>query len=83
MPILVPLADLLGITRQTIVLGYAFGDGFTNMAYPTNAVLLISLGLTVVSYPAWIRWTARLWLVVLAVAVAFLALAVAIGYGPF
>jgi uncharacterized ion transporter superfamily protein YfcC len=83
MPILVPLADLLGLTRQTVVLGYAFGDGFTNMAYPTNAVLLISLGLTVVSYPVWIRWTARLWLVILALAVAFLALAVAIGYGPF
>lgn len=83
MPILVPLADLLGLTRQTIVLGYAFGDGFTNMAYPTNAVLLISLGLTVVSYPVWIRWTARLWLAILALAVAFLALAVAIGYGPF
>ncbi len=83
MPILVPLADLLGLTRQTIVLGYAFGDGFTNMAYPTNAVLLISLGLTVVSYPVWIRWTARLWLAILALAVAFLALAVGIGYGPF
>jgi uncharacterized ion transporter superfamily protein YfcC len=83
MPILVPLADLLGLTRQTIVLGYAFGDGFSNMVYPTNAVLLISLGLTVVSYPTWIRWTARLWLVILALAVAFLALAVAVGYGPF
>lgn len=83
MPILVPLADLLGLTRQAIVLGYAFGDGFSNMVYPTNAVLLISLGLTVVSYPTWIRWTARLWLVILALAVAFLALAVGLGYGPF
>ena len=83
MPILVPLADLLGLTRQTMVLGYAFGDGFTNMVYPTNAVLLISLGLTVVSFPAWIRWTARLWLVVLGLSAALLALAVAIGYGPF
>jgi uncharacterized ion transporter superfamily protein YfcC len=83
MPILVPLADLLGLTRQTVVLSYAFGDGFTNMVYPTNAVLLISLGLTVVSYPVWIRWTARLWLAVLVLAIALLALAVAIGYGPF
>lgn len=83
MPVLVPLADLLGLTRQTIVLGYAFGDGFSNMVYPTNAVLLISLGLTVVSYPVWLRWTARLWLVVLALSAALLGLAVAIGYGPF
>ena len=83
MPILVPLADLLGLTRQTMVLGYAFGDGFSNMVYPTNAVLLISLGLTVVSYPVWLRWTARLWLVVLALSAALLALAVAVNYGPF
>jgi uncharacterized ion transporter superfamily protein YfcC len=83
MPILIPLADLVGVTRQTTVLAYAFGDGFSNMAYPTNAVLLISLGLTVVSYPKWIRWTAKLWLWVLLAALLALALSVAIGYGPF
>ncbi len=44
MPILLPLADLVGVTRQVTVLAYCFGDGFSNMAYPTNPVLLISLG---------------------------------------
>jgi uncharacterized ion transporter superfamily protein YfcC len=83
MPLLLPLAELVGITRQTLVQAYVFGDGFSNMAYPTNPVLLISLGLTVVSYPVWIRWTYKLWLVVLCLAAAFLGLAVAIGYGPF
>jgi uncharacterized ion transporter superfamily protein YfcC len=83
MPILVPLADLAGLTRQATVLAYAFGDGFSNLAYPTNPVLLIALGLTVVSYPTWMRWTARVWLGVLVVAVISLLIAVGINYGPF
>jgi uncharacterized ion transporter superfamily protein YfcC len=83
MPILFPLADLVGVTRQIVVTAYCFGDGFSNMAYPTNPVLLIALGLTVVSFPKWIRWTWRLWLGILLVSVAFLGIAVIIGYGPF
>lgn len=83
MPIVLPLADLIGVTRQTAVLAYIFGDGFSNLAYPTNPVLLISLGLTVVSYPKWLRWTAKLWLWVIIATVAFLGIAVAIRFGPF
>jgi uncharacterized ion transporter superfamily protein YfcC len=82
-PIIMPLADLIGVTRQTAVLAYIFGDGFSNLAYPTNPVLLICLGLTVVSYPKWIRWTAKLWLWVILATVAFLGIAVAINFGPF
>ena len=82
-PIVLPLADLIGVTRQTAVLAYIFGDGFSNLAYPTNPVLLISLGLTVVSYPKWLCWTAKLWLWVILATVAFLGIAVAINFGPF
>ena len=83
MPILLPLSDLIGVTRQTTVLAYCFGDGFSNLAYPTNPVLLICLGLTIVSYPQWLRWTAKLWVWVLLATAAFLGIAVAIGFGPF
>lgn len=83
MPILLPLADLLGVTRQVTVTAYCFGDGFSNLAYPTNPVLLICLGLTVVSYLRWMRWTASLWLGIGLASVVFLAIAVAIGLGPF
>jgi uncharacterized ion transporter superfamily protein YfcC len=83
MPIILPLADLIGVTRQTAVLAYVFGDGFSNMAYPTNPVLLICLGLTIVSYPKWLRWTAKLWLWVILATIAFLGIAVVINYGPF
>jgi uncharacterized ion transporter superfamily protein YfcC len=83
MPILLPLSDLVGVTRQIAVTAYCFGDGFSNLAYPTNPVLLISLGLTVVSYSKWIKWLASLWVWMFALTVAFLAIAVAFGYGPF
>jgi uncharacterized ion transporter superfamily protein YfcC len=83
MPILLPLSDLVGLTRQVTVTAYCFGDGFSNLAYPTNPVLLICLGLTVVSYPQWLKWTARLWLGVLAVTIVFLGIGVAINFGPF
>lgn len=83
MPILVPLADLVGITRQTAVLAYVFGDGFSNLAYPTSAVLLICLGLTAVTYPKWLKWVMGLWIWVILASMGFLALAALIGYGPF
>ena len=83
MPLLSPLADLVGITRQTAVLAFDFGDGFSNMFFPTNALLLIALSFTVISYPKWLAWTWKLQIMILAITSAFLALAVAIGFGPF
>jgi uncharacterized ion transporter superfamily protein YfcC len=83
MPIILPIADLIGVTRQVAVTAYCLGDGFANMAYPTNAMLLISLGLTAVGYPKWLRWTAPLWGVIILVSLIFLVIAVSINYGPF
>ena len=83
MPILSPLADLVGITRQTTVLAFDIADGFANMFFPTNALLLIALGLTVVGYPKWIRWTLPLQGIMFLVSMAFLLFAVATGFGPF
>ncbi len=82
-PILMPLADLVGVNRQIAVSAYTFGDGFSNMAYPTNAALLITLSLTVIPYPKWLRWVLGLWFWVILATVIFLAIAVATNYGPF
>ena len=83
MPILSPLSDLVHITRQTAVLAFDFGDGFSNMIYPSNALLLIALGFTVVSYPKWIKWTLKLQAVMLVITSIFLVIAVKRGFGPF
>lgn len=80
-PIIAPLSELVGLNSQIAVQAFCFGDGFTNMLYPTNAVLMITLGLTVVSYPKWFKWTIGLQLLMLVVNIALLLLAVAIGYG--
>jgi uncharacterized ion transporter superfamily protein YfcC len=82
-PILAPLADLVGLTRQTVVFAFDCGDGFANMLYPTNPFLMVCLGLTVVSWPKWLRWTAPLQAITVLVCLAFMALAVAIKFGPF
>jgi uncharacterized ion transporter superfamily protein YfcC len=83
MPIMLPLADLVGVTRQVSVTAYCFGDRFSNLANPTNPILLIVLGLTVVSYPKWIRWTMKLWFWVILASLIFLWIGVLIDYGPF
>jgi len=83
MPLIVPLADIIGVNRQVMVLAFQFGDGFSNVVFPTNPILLISLGLASISYIKWIKWIWKVELVVLLVSLLFLEIAVFIGYGPF
>ena len=82
-PILMPLADLVGVNRQIAISAYAFGDGFSNLAYPTNAALLITLSLTVVPYNKWLKFVLGLWFWIILATIAFLGVAVLINYGPF
>ncbi len=60
MPLMAPLADMVGVTRQTAVLAYQFGDGFTNMIIPTSAVTIAVLGMGRVPWGKWARWIAPL-----------------------
>jgi uncharacterized ion transporter superfamily protein YfcC len=80
MPILGPLADLSGLSRQVAIQAFAFGDGFSNMLYPTNAVLLISLGLAGMSWGEWFKRTWMLQALTFALTMALLMAAVAFGY---
>ncbi|TVP94633.1 MAG: YfcC family protein [Acholeplasmatales bacterium] len=80
MPLIVPLADLIGLTRETAVLAFVFGDGFTNLIFPTNGALLIGLSIASVSYVKWFRWTIMLQLLIFLLTVFLLFLAVLIGY---
>jgi uncharacterized ion transporter superfamily protein YfcC len=79
-PILAPLGDLIGISRQTVVLAFQFGDGFSNLIWPTNAMLLIALGLAGISYKDWFKWIWPLQIMLMLLSISFLLLAVAIGY---
>jgi uncharacterized ion transporter superfamily protein YfcC len=81
MPILSPLMDLAGVSRQLAVLAFQFGDGFSNILYPTNAVLLIGLGISNVSYTKWFKWITLFQIFLMLLSVVFLGLGLAMGYG--
>lgn len=80
MPLIVPLAQVFGISAQLCVVAYAFGDGFSNAFYPTNPVLLISLGLADVNYGTWAKWSGKFQLMNLALTCGLLLFGLAIGY---
>lgn len=80
MPLIVPLAEAFDISAQLCVMAFAFGDGFSNVFYPTNPVLLISIGLANVSYGTWAKWSGKFQLLNLVVTAAILLLGMMIGY---
>ena len=56
MPIMAQFSDLIGVSRQTAVLAFQFGDGFTNMLTPTSGVLIAVLGVAKIPYATWVKW---------------------------
>ena len=80
MPIMAPLADLVGVSRQVAVLAYQFGDGFTNILVPTNAVLVGILAMAAIPYDRWVKFILPFMIKVWVVGSIVLAIAVAIGY---
>ena len=80
MPIMAPLADLSGVTRQTAVLAFQFGDGFTNMLIPTNALLMGMLALGRIPYQRWLSFVVPLLVKLYLVAAVALVVAVQVGY---
>lgn len=79
-PLIVPLAQVFGISPQLCIVAFAFGDGFSNVFYPTNAALLISLGLANVSYGDWAKWSWKFQGLNLILTSALLMLGLAVGY---
>jgi uncharacterized ion transporter superfamily protein YfcC len=80
MPIMAPLADVVGIPRQVAVLAFQFGDGFTNIIVPTNPVIVGMLAIAGIPFDRWLRFIIPFMLKVWAVAALALVVAVAIGY---
>ena len=79
-PLLVPLAQIFGISPQLCIVAFAFGDGFSNVFYPTNAALLISLGLADVSYGKWAAYSWKFQLMNLILTSGLLMFGLAVGY---
>ncbi|MEO4054435.1 Na+/H+ antiporter NhaC family protein [Solibacillus sp. CAU 1738] len=83
MPIMAPLADLVGVTRQTAVLAFQLGDGISNAIFPTSGTLLAGLAVAGVPYTKWVKWVLPLVFIQIVIAILFLIIAQVIQYGPF
>lgn len=83
MPIMSPLSDVIGLTRQTAVLAYQFGDGITNSIVPTSGVLLANLSIAKIKYEEWFKFVGPLMILWTLMASIFMIIATLINYGPF
>lgn len=63
MPIMAPLADLVGVTRQVAVLAFQLGDGFTNMIVPTSGILMAILGIAKIEWGIWAKYQIKFQLI--------------------
>ena len=79
MPVLVPLSDLIGLSRQITVLAYQTGAGLCDMITPTNGALLAVLLAADVPLPRWLRFAAGGWVIMTAVGIAGILVALAVG----
>lgn len=79
MPIMSQLSDLIGVSRQTAVLAFQFGDGLSNIFWPTADIVIIC-GLGGISLQKWYRWFVPLFLILLLAQMVLLGIAVGIGY---
>lgn len=75
MPIMAPLSDIIGVTRQNAVLAYQLGDGLSNIFFPTSGYFMATLALAGVTWDRWIRFFLPLFGIWVAIAVGFLAYA--------
>jgi uncharacterized ion transporter superfamily protein YfcC len=79
MPLLVPLSDLLGMSRQITVLAYQYGAGLCELITPTNGALLAILAAAGVRYDQWMKFTLPLYLTLLGFGIVAIAVGLAIG----
>lgn len=75
MPIMAPLSDLIGVTRQTAVLAFQLGDGLSNILYPTSGYFMATLAIAGVSWDRWVRFFFPLFCIWVSIASAFMVFA--------
>ncbi|WP_418302153.1 YfcC family protein [Lysinibacillus fusiformis] len=83
MPIMAPLADLLGVTRQTAVLSFSMADGIGNIIFPTSGYFMAALSLAKIPWSRWAKWVWPLILVQYGIGIISVIIAQIIKYGPY
>ncbi|MBM0066050.1 YfcC family protein [Alkalicoccobacillus gibsonii] len=80
MPIMAPLSDMLGVTRQTAILAFQFGDGFAHILFPTSGYFMAALVIAGISWAKWVRFFLPLFIIYMAVGAMFLIYAQMTGW---
>ena len=80
MPLVMPLAHLIGLSSNSVVLSFCLADGFTNLLYPTSGIMIIAIGLVGVSYTKWLKFSWPLFVIEGIISVAVMMLAVLVNY---
>lgn len=83
LPIMLPLADITSVTRQTTILAYQLGDGITNILWPASGYFMAALAIGKISYKKWVKWGLPLIIIWLITAAIIVMIASFIQYGPF
>lgn len=83
LPILVPVGEVIGLTRQTVVLIFQLGDGITNLVNPALGGLIAMLGMCRVPFDRWLRYISPLFFYIFLIASIVVMFSVKIKYGPF
>ena len=80
LPVMIPVGDIVGLTRQTTILAFQIGDGVTNLVNPTLGGMIAMLSLCRVPFDRWLRFIAPITLLILLMCWIFLIIAVATGW---
>ena len=83
MPIMLPVADIIGMTKQTAVLAFNFGDGLSNYILPTSSALMGFIAMVGISYSNWMKFMWKLFLIWTVVGAVLVIVANSVNYGPF
>ncbi len=77
-PIMAPIGDILGLTRETVIMAFQFGDGLSNLLWPTCSITIVC-GLSGIPYDKWLRFFIPLFGIIYVAQMIMLVIAVAIG----
>lgn len=83
LPIMIPLADIANITRQTAILAYQMGDGITNILWPASGYYMAAIAIGKINIKDWLKWYAPLFVIWVLICCGILFVCTMIGYGPF
>ncbi|MGL4403489.1 MAG: YfcC family protein [Fusobacteriaceae bacterium] len=83
MPIMLPVAEMINMTKQTAVLAFNFGDGFSNYVLPTSSALMGFLAVANIPYDRWMKFMWKLFLIWIVTGSVLIVIANTINYGPF